>query len=250
MKTLLLTIVVAGLALSVRAGTTIDSTSRDAYGANIGWVDWYADSNNGAVINDYYCSGYIYAANVGWINLGSGSPANLIRYQNLAANDFGVNNDGMGNLSGCAYGANIGWIAFEPTGAPAFKPDTGQFSGYAWSANCGWISLSNAFAYVQTDRVLEGPLSTNGLPIPWLMSWFGATNVDPNSDPDGSGMTIGQDYIAGLNPTDHRPELRSRRNIRHADLDQRDDSALLCHEDHLPPGPHLMDGQRPGNGLA
>jgi hypothetical protein len=44
-----------------------------------------ATTNNGAVIGDYVCSGYIYAANVGWINLGSGSPTNGIRYQNFSA---------------------------------------------------------------------------------------------------------------------------------------------------------------------
>ena len=74
-----------------------------------GWT-CRGDTNNGAVIGEYVCSGYIYSANVGWINLGSGSPANGIRYQNNSAADFGVNQDGLGNLSGYAYGANIGWI--------------------------------------------------------------------------------------------------------------------------------------------
>lgn len=33
----------------------------------------------------------IYGANVGWINMGSGDPANHIQYQNNSATDFGVN---------------------------------------------------------------------------------------------------------------------------------------------------------------
>ncbi|HEV2330210.1 MAG TPA: hypothetical protein VGY56_15615 [Verrucomicrobiae bacterium] len=181
--------------------TTIDPVNRYAYGANIGWMDWVADTNDGAVIGDYVCSGYIYSGNVGWINLGSGSPANSIQYQNNTATDFGVNNDGLGDLTGYAWGANIGWITFEQTyGKPKVNLLTGQLTGYVWSANCGWISLNNAYAYVQTDTLYPGPLAPNGLPIPWLLTYFGTTNVNANADPTGKGNTIGQDYVAGTNP--------------------------------------------------
>jgi hypothetical protein len=189
-----------------RVGTTIDVVNRYAYGANIGWMDWHADGTNGAVIGNFACSGYIYSANVGWINLGSGSPTNGISYQNIASNDFGVNNAGVTvpgyfNLRGYAYGANIGWINFENNGGAAVSMVTGQLTGYAWSANCGWISVANAYAYVQTDTLFPGPLAPNGLPIPWLLTYFGTTNVNTNSDPNGTGMTVGQDYLAGVNPT-------------------------------------------------
>jgi len=189
-----------GWAGSARAGTTMDPVNKYAYGANMGWQNWYADGVNGAVVTDYTLSGFIYAANVGWINLGSGSPVNGIRYQNLAANDFGVNNDGLGNLRGYAWGANVGWISFESTGAPAINLKTGQFSGYVWSANCGWISLSTAFTSLQTDHILTGPLDVNGLPIAWEMANFGVTGVNPNADPDGDGRSNMQEYLAGTNP--------------------------------------------------
>jgi len=84
----------------------------------------------------------------------------------------------------------------------------GQLSGSVWSANCGWISLSNAVTYVQTDSLWPGPLATNGLPIPWLLTYFGTTNVNPKADPKGKGMTIGQDYVAGTNPNDANSVLR------------------------------------------
>jgi len=156
MKTILVSLVLFSSFFSSWAATTIDSVNKFAYAANLGWVNWYADGANGAVIGDYVCAGYLYAANVGWINLGSGSPGNGIHYQNLAANDFGVNHDGLGNLRGLAYGANIGWINFETTGAPTVDLKTGNLSGSVWSANCGWIGLSNAFAFVQTDMIAPG----------------------------------------------------------------------------------------------
>lgn len=144
--------------LPLQAATTIDAVNRYAYGANIGWVDWRGNTSNGAFVGlsgsqlgYYYCSGDIYSANVGWINLGNGAPVNGYAYLNSSSSDFGVNMDSSGNLRGYAYGANIGWIVFESTGGPKVDLATGNLSGYAYSANCGWLSLSNASAHVQTD---------------------------------------------------------------------------------------------------
>jgi hypothetical protein len=190
------------------AVTTIDATNKFAYAANFGWLDSRGDTNNGAVIGEYVCSGYIYSANVGWINLGSGAPANQIQYQNDSATDFGVNQDGFGNLRGYAYGANIGWIRFENTGAPRVDLRTGNWSGHAWSANCGWISLSNAVAYVQTDSIQPGAPAPDGLPVAWVLTNFGSTNVEASADPDGDGRSNVQEYLAGTNPNDANSNLR------------------------------------------
>jgi hypothetical protein len=208
MKTRILVFVFAAtLAQLARSATTINFANKYAYGANLGWMDWRGDTANGVVIGDYVCSGSIYAANVGWINLGSGSPTNGIRYQNLSANDFGVNQDGLGNLRGYAYGANIGWINFENTGAPKVNLQTGVLTGYVYSANCGWIGLSNATAYVQTDTIDPGQLDVNGLPIAWELLNFGHSGLDPNADPDGDGMSNFQEYLAGTNPNDPNSDL-------------------------------------------
>jgi hypothetical protein len=195
-------------AVPLHAATTIDPVNHYAYGANIGWVNCVADTTHGAVIGEYVCSGYIYSANVGWINLGSGAPANSIAYQNNSSGDFGVNNDGLGNLRGYGYSANVGWIDFETNGAPAVDLRTGILSGSVWSANCGWISLSNNIAYVQTDTISPGLLDTNGLPIAWELIFFGQTGVNPNGDPDGDGMSNYEEYLAGTNPTNADSNLK------------------------------------------
>src|SRR6266850_1345631 len=108
MKTILLsTLASVTCAMAVSAATTINSANHFAYGANIGWI-----------------------------NLGDGTPVNNIRYLNNFAADCRVNQDGAGNLSGFAYGANICWINFtnrDANGAGFAGPKvdllTGRFSG-------------------------------------------------------------------------------------------------------------------------
>ena len=187
------------------AATTVDPTNRYAYSGNLGWMDGRGETNNGAVIGEYVCSGYIYAANVGWISLGNSSPPGGIYYSNTGASDWGVNNqDGLGNLRGYAYGANIGWIAFENTGTPKVDLATGNFSGYVWSANCGWIGLTNTFAHVQTDTVLAGTDSDgDGIPDAWELTYTNTLTVfNATSDTDHDGVSDKNEYYADTNPLD------------------------------------------------
>jgi hypothetical protein len=179
----------------VHAATTIDAVNRYSYGANLGWMDWVADTNNGMVVGQQVCSGYIYSANVGWINLGSGAPANGVQYQNNSASDFGVNLDSGGNLRGYAYGANIGWIAFEDTGAPKMDLTTGNFNGYAYSANCGWISLSNAVAFVKLNLPM---ITTSRLPDAAANTGYTQTLTASNGAGSITWSLVGGTLPAGL----------------------------------------------------
>ncbi len=201
MKTKLFITSVSLLALSVQATTTIDPARNDAYGANIGWVNAAGDTANGAVIGQAFCSGYIYSANCGWISLGDGSPDDGQAYGNDSASDFGVNHDGLGNLTGYAYGANIGWINFEQThGHPQVDLMTGELSGFIWSANVGWIDLVDvrtlSLAILDTDG--------DGISDAWE---YGYTNVlaalnGGNADSDGDGIPDLGEYAADTDPLD------------------------------------------------
>ena len=199
--------IIASLMICVQcalANTTINDTDKYAYGANIGWINMQGDNTNGMVIGQYYCSGYIYGANVGWISLGNGSPTNGYHYNNDSAADFGVNHDGLGNLSGYAYGANIGWINFETNGNPKVDLLTGALSGYVYGANIGWISLSNLYAYTKTDSVDPGPdTNANGIPDPWEIAYAGdLTTLTDTNDYDGDGILDPDEYPADTNPID------------------------------------------------
>ncbi len=210
----LLLALVSGFALQplavLSAATTINSTNHHAYGANLGWLDWRGDTNNGAVIGEYVCPGCLYAANVGWVSLGGGAPANGIRYQNDSAADYGVNHDGLGNLRGYAWGANIGWVNFANKGAPKVDLVTGRFTGYAWSANCGWISLSNAVAFVQTDTLSPGLDSDgDGIADAWELTYTNTLGAfTAASDTDHDGQTDREESLAGTNPLDATDNLR------------------------------------------
>jgi hypothetical protein len=187
-----------------RADSNINTGQAEAWGANVGWINWRPDSVSGATIGQFVCSGYLYSANVGWISLGNGAPANGFAYQNNSASDFGVNADETGNLRGLAYGANVGWISFEPLGAPRVDLSTGRLSGAAYGANIGWISLGDPNSFVAVDSISAGADSDgDGIPDAWEMFYAGnLTTFTATSDYDGDGATDLQEYLAGTNPLD------------------------------------------------
>lgn len=194
----------------LEGATTIDAAHPYAYSANAGWINAAGSGSNGAVIGPYYCTGFVWSANCGWIGLGKG-PTNGWRYSNTSSNDWGLNHDGRGQLTGYAYGANVGWIVFEQTyGQPRLDLLTGRFSGFAYGANIGWISLSNALSFVRTAHLDTGPDSNgNGLPDAWELQKVGTLSLlSSNLLVAGKTTTGWDEYVADTDPTDTNDLLR------------------------------------------
>jgi hypothetical protein len=201
MRKQILTAIVLSTAIACMAATTIDPANKYGYGANIGWINAEGDVANGAVIGQAFCEGYMYGANVGWIHLGNGGPVNNMAYANDSATDYGINHDGLGNLSGYAYGANIGWINFEQIhGKPMVDLLTGALSGYAWGANVGWIDLST----LATLTLAAPDVDVDGIADAWE---YGHTNTLTvlaalGTDSDGDGVLDVDEYGADTDPFD------------------------------------------------
>jgi uncharacterized repeat protein (TIGR01451 family) len=61
------------------------------------------------------------------------------------------NIDPDNNDSQYAWGENVGWINFEPSGSTGIEVSSSVLSGYAWGENIGWISLSPSTGGVIND---------------------------------------------------------------------------------------------------
>lgn len=195
----------ASLAPAV-TNTTINSTNKWAWSASAGWINCRPDTTNGAAIGEFVCSGYFYSSVAGWIDLGDGSPSNNYQYTQ-STNDYGVNHDGAGHLTGYAWAPSSGWISFEwtnstATNAPKVNLQSGVLTGYAWSESLGYISLTNISAFCQTVR-FAAPVdsNSNGLADAWEIETAGALGtLSPSADSDGDGLTDYEEYIADSDP--------------------------------------------------
>ncbi len=190
---------------ATRADTTIEPVESFAWAGSIGWTNWRPSISDGVRTGEYVCSGKIWAANVGWINVGNGTPANGVRYQNLDGADFGINLLPDGRLRGLAWGANIGWINFEATGDPRIDLGTGTFSGYAWAANAGWVTLNDGDThFVSTQQIIQGAdTDADGISDAWELEHAGdLTVLSIDGDADFDGISDVVEYASDSEPLD------------------------------------------------
>jgi hypothetical protein len=203
----------AGPALG--ANSTINTTNKWIWASGAGWINCRSSVSNGLVIGQYVCSGWGYSATAGWIGFGKNNPTNNMYYLNLSTNDYGVNHDGEGRLTGYAWCESTGWINFQWTNktdalAPKVDLQTGMLSGYAWGSGIGWLSLTNLSARLETDSLYAGrDRNTNGIPDAWELLEAGSTNLleAGASDYDGDGVYDYDEYIAGTCPTNENEFL-------------------------------------------
>ncbi len=196
------------LSIPPATGTTISSSGKYAWGQNVGWVNFRHNrpqAPSGVTASEYFLQGHAWGQNIGWIDLGDGTPANGIRYNNSSPNDIGVNHDGAGNLSGWAWSQNTGYINFSwaaPNHAqrPRILLATGSFQGYAWGQNIGWINLETG---LQTQSINIIDQDNDGLDDAWEREHFGnLTSAKATSDADGDGQSDLTEFTAATDPTD------------------------------------------------
>jgi len=218
MKTRTLLLALLGSTMGVHvslADSTVHTSDRHAYGANIGWTNWKWDTvtPDGASLEPYLLRGKIYAGNVGWIDLGDGAPADGVFYAQTGG-EWGVNHDGSGGLTGWAYGANIGWIRFDPAlpvGPPRVDLGTGALSGHAYSSNVGWIDLAGVVTCVDEGTDSDG----DGIADAWEHEMLAGDGqgaslgvLTAGGDSDGDGFSDLDEYHADTNPFDSLERLQ------------------------------------------
>lgn len=103
------------------------------------------------------------------------------------------------NLSGWAWGENIGWISFNCTNTSSCATvdygvnvdiSTGDFSGKAWSENIGWVSFEGS----DTSGCLLVPCQANvNLATGVVNGWARACAGTVNGDCTGADRTDGWD---------------------------------------------------------
>ncbi len=137
------------VAATVLAASNIDPLNRSAWSENIGWINSNPSSGGGVKVSSSALTGYVWTENKGWISLSCSNTGSC------GTVNYGVTNDGAGNLKGMGWGENIGWVNFSCQtnvlcGGSAGKwgvtidPATGDFHGEAWGENTGWIRFNCA----------------------------------------------------------------------------------------------------------
>ncbi len=141
------------------ADSDVDATNKFSWSENCGWMNWRdagsPQASQGVALDasGRFLSGSVWFENVGYVNLGDGTPADGSAYANTTGADFGVNvNMATGHLSGMAWGENIGWLNFSGGSLAGGNAKAARLSltsprrlqGYVWAENIGWINLDLA----------------------------------------------------------------------------------------------------------
>ncbi len=145
-----------------KAATNIDPTNHWAWNDVMGWLDFYSPGT--ATVTNTEVQGYA-SSTVGWISLNCDSaPSGNICPSNGGPVNYGISNDGAGDLAGWAWNDNYGWISLCGNSAsssvwngsawvcPSNPSPTDQyqvyidaqsnFHGWAWNDAVGWISFN------------------------------------------------------------------------------------------------------------
>jgi len=126
------------------------------WGENVGWVNLRARRAD-LRIGSNVLAGWIWLENCGWVCVGDGNLLDGKRYSNRSRRDWGINNDGRGNLSGYAWSEVTGWISFSSSHSRVYLDEAGRFCGYAWGENVGWIQFGPGGTVKYLAKADPGP---------------------------------------------------------------------------------------------
>ncbi|MCX6353925.1 MAG: hypothetical protein NTZ78_03335 [Candidatus Aureabacteria bacterium] len=163
------------------------------WGENAGWINLRATYGD-LKIGSNMLAGWVWLENCGWVCLGEGRPLDGMRYSNRGAYDWGVNNDGKGNLSGYACSEVTGWINFRTGHSRVYLDKTGQFYGYAWGENIGWMHFGPGGRVSYLAKADPGPWGDIGQESEGRLA----------RGPDNSEICGGSVPVTGLNITHER----------------------------------------------
>lgn len=136
----------------VFAATNINPATNEHWAWNdiVGWIDFYQGGSSDVwVASNATTTGYA-SSSAGDISLDCATTRNG---PICAQSNYGVYNDGSGNLSGWGWSDQYGWISFwcrnhDPACTPNYRVvidgGSGHFSGWAWNDIIGWISFNCA----------------------------------------------------------------------------------------------------------
>lgn len=195
MKTTLVIAAVATAApLSMMSLSNIDPEMQFAWGENTGWTVWQHDTPNpgdGVHVTMTHLGGFVWAENIGWINLGEGDgPYGNDPQDGLT---FGVNVDpANGEMYGKAWGENVGWINFDTRATQGPEDQqaivdfcANELRGYVWGENIGWINLEDAEHFIalgpdcaKGDVACDGVIGLNDF------AWFAGAVTGPGATAD------------------------------------------------------------------
>lgn len=171
--------------------------SQYAYGENVGWLNFEPGQGDGVQVSQTQLIGYVWAENIGWISLSCENTGSC------GTVNYGVTNDGAGNLSGYAWSENAGWISFScDNTASCGTVDygvtidfEGNFDGYAWGENIGWLNFNSAdlFGYgVLACKV--NYIDLGNFVDDWLASGAVPGNLNNEGEVDFKDYSILADY--------------------------------------------------------
>ena len=121
-------------------------------------------------------------------------------------------NPATGELSGLAWGENIGWVNFSTASIdrPGARYDfaSGRFRGFAWGENVGWINLEDGEHFVSAPPPCQGDANgdgrTDSADLSVLLSQFGqSVTAGFGSDYNADGMVNTADLSVLLSNFGH-----------------------------------------------